>query len=236
MMKLVITFCLLISLCSNAQMEYFVGYNGSILIEGINLNNLTLSNTLSFTAKKNKTIFSLGIGREDWKYDYFLRSDSKSPAARNYHSSTFKIVPKIEREFAIADTKLSIIIGLGGKFYFVNQLKDSLSSKNIQNEFSNVRPSKLLIKGPNVDYTYMKEFDLITKMPLAILGSFAVHYRYKKCNFKLYYEPSFVLVKSKNAFDFSKERTRLFFYNDIGVGLNYQINFKKKEKNSTTNQ
>ena len=72
-MRLLILF-LAIALNINGQMHYYVEYNFLAKNKFVDLNNpvhAIVSNNISFGIEKNKTLYSLALGREDWFLNHF---------------------------------------------------------------------------------------------------------------------------------------------------------------------
>jgi hypothetical protein len=96
-MRLLILF-LAIALNVNGQLSYFLEYDYNIkkrFIDFTSLNDLIISNNVSFGVKKNKMIYSLGLGREDWRLDYFDKSIVQKPQLFNYHCRNLGVFNKL---------------------------------------------------------------------------------------------------------------------------------------------
>jgi hypothetical protein len=117
-------------------------------------------------------------------------------------------------------------------------MKDSLSYSKDHNFFKLTKPSVISKFNP---YSYENEVDgitfgskdeyyYITSVPYALTANFAIQYSFKKWSIKLQYEPTFIRVKTRNAANSNVKSSVFFFYNNIGLGINYPLNFKKKEK------
>jgi hypothetical protein len=230
-MKLIPCIVIFFAVNTNAQNKYFIEYNISNVFPS---NNVVLDNNLSFGVKINKILFSLGVGREDWYLQYFDNIYFTNPSIYNAHCRTYKIATSIEHEFLISTSKLSINTGLGVKMYFLNQLKDSLSS--IYGDLNTTRPSYLQdAKDKNIDLLNgidLDNFAFITSVPYSFTANIALQYTFKKWGLKLYYQPYFMKIKYETVKS-SKRGSNFIFYNNIGLGINYPLNFKKKDQKDT---
>jgi hypothetical protein len=245
-MRLLILF-LAIALNINGQLHYFLEYNFAIkksFIDFTSYNDLVITNNISFGVKKNKMLYSLNLGREEWCLEYFDDNVGQKPQLFNFYCRTFKITPFIERQFLLSNTKFSFRVGMGCKIFFLNQMKDSLSYTRDYNFFNLTKPSVL---SKFNDYSSKNEIDgitfgskdkyyFITSVPYALIANFAIQYAFKKWAIKLQYEPTLMRVKTRNAANSNLKSSVFFFYNNIGLGVNYPLNFKKKEKTSPPNQ
>lgn len=223
---------------ANAQLKYFLEYNGAVSPMIINppINDLVIDNSLSFGVKNNKTLYSLGLGREDWYLGYFNNKYYTNPAIYNSHCSTFKISSFLEQQFFIIKSKLSLNVGIGAKVYFLNQMKDSLSTYNKGRFYGmlyTMRPSYLLEAKKNnlnqLNGTDLDEYAFITNIPFSIFTNFAIQYSFKKWVLKLYSQPCLMKIKYKTVKS-SIEGQSFAFRINVGLGINYPLNFKKKEK------
>ncbi len=236
-MRLTIIIFLFIYVHSFGQKEFLIEYTSSIRAPDY-LDDLILSNNLSIGYKKNKTIYSVGFGREDWYLKYFNKSYSTNPSIYNAHCRTYKVSDSVERQFFIIKSKLSLNLGLGIKTYFLNQIRDSLS-RGVHGNLSSRRPPYLQdAKEKNIDKLNGVDLDnlaFITSVPYAFTANFALQYSFKKWGLKLYYQPYFMKIKYETVKS-STEGSNFVFYNNIGLGINYPLNFNKKEKTSPPNQ
>jgi hypothetical protein len=241
-MKLSLLFILLFGLNASAQRNYFIEYNTSVkkgLTDSYTLGDLILDNSFSFGAKMNKVNFSMGVGREDWFLHYFDTKYYSNTSLNTAHCRTYKMSALLDYQFSIPKTKLSIRVGGGAKVYFLNQMKDSLSLTAGDHSLRSLKPSVLL----NAKDTYSEPFQdiglanysFITSVPYALTTNLAVQYNFKKCALKFYFEPYWMMIKRKNAKHFTPG-SYFGFYTNIGLGINYPLNFKKKEKTSPINQ
>ena len=236
-MKLLILFLLLFGLNANAQRNYFIEYNISTTV--LSSDFLVLDNSLSVGVKMNKILFSMGVGREDWSADYFNNKNKPYTNMSLYisHCRTYKIAAMFDYQFSIPKTKLSIRVGGGAKVYFLNQMKDSLSLGSNDHVLQSLKPSALLNA---TDYVYpfengLANYSFITSVPYALTTNLAVQYNFKKCALKFYFEPYWMMIKIKNAKHFTPG-SNFGFYSNLGLGINYPLNFNKKEKTSPPNQ
>lgn len=234
-MKLSLFFTLLFWFNSNSQLSYFIEYNGSVkekLTDIIQKRDLVIDNNISICAKKNKMLFSIGLGREDWYMEYFNKEYTFNPEYFAFHCRTYKLTALIERQFLIPKTKLSVRIGAGGKYYFLNQMKDSYILNYPEDRLVGSKPSVLY----NAKDTYQEpfngvgldEYSYITSVPFAVIGNLAFQYKFKKLGLKLYFEPYFMWINYKNAKYFTRG-SNFAFYSNLGLGVNYPLNFKSKE-------
>jgi len=225
----------------SGQLRYFVEYNTSLkkgLMDSYTLGDLVLDNSFSFGFKMNKTLYSLGVGREDWYLHYFNNKNYTNPSLYNAHCSTYKMSALIEYQFSIPKTKLSIRVGGGAKVYFLNQMKDSLSLMDNDHVLRSLKPSVLLNATESYEQPFygtgLANFSFITSVPYALTTNLAVQYNFKKCALKFYFEPYWMMIKIKNAEHFTLG-SNFGFYSNLGLGINYPLNFKKKEKTSPPN-
>lgn len=243
-MKLTVFFTVLFGFNSNAQFSYFLEYNSSIKEKLTDINqrrDLVIDNCITMGAEKNKMLYSIGFGREDWFIEYFNNVQLPSDVFEyiTFHSRTYKITALIERQFLIPKTKLSLRLGAGGKFYFLNQMKDSYIVSGSNNYLRGTKPSVLLNAKDAYDEPFqgvgLSNFSYITSVPFAVIGNFALQYKFKKLGLKLYFEPYFMWINHKNAKYFTRG-SNFAFYSNLGLGVNYPLNFKKKEQTSPPNQ
>jgi hypothetical protein len=245
-MKLLLLF-LAFSLKSNGQMNYFVAFDYTmrnrftdIDFDGKDLNDLVFNNYISIGIKKDKMLYSLGSGREDW-FLYFFSDYPIKNQVYNYHFRTYHLTPMIEREFKIPKSNFSFRLGVGCKFYYLNQMKDSLSFSFNPQILNSTKPSAIsalnsyasqtVIDG--VTFKSKDEYYYITSVPYALTANFAIQYSFKKWAIKLQYEPTLIRVKTRNAANSNLKSSVFFFYNNIGLGVNYPLNFKKKDQKVT---
>jgi hypothetical protein len=73
---------------------------------------------------------------------------------------------------------------------------------------------------------------LITSVPYAFTANIAMQYSFKKLALKIYYQPYFMKIKYETVKS-STEGSNFVFYNNLGLGINYPLNFKKKEKQNS---
>jgi len=241
-MKLFILFITL-SFYSFGQLEYFIEYNYLIKnrfldidFDGKDLNHLVFNNYISIGIKKDKMLYSLGSGREDW-FLYFFSDYPIKNQVYNYHFRTFHITPMIEREFKLPKSNFSFRSGVGCKFYYLNQMKDSLSFSFNPQILNSTKPSAISALNPYASQTVVNgvtfnskdKYYYITNVPYALTANFAIQYSFKKWAIKLQYEPTLIRVNTRNAVNSNLKSSVFFFYNNIGIGVNYPLNFKKKE-------
>jgi hypothetical protein len=249
-MKLSLLFIISLLFCSRSisQVQYFVEYNFLVKNKFVDLNNpvhAIVSNNISFGIEKNKTLYSLALGREDWFLNHFDNKNTIEPQMFTYYCRTHKLTPMIERQFIIPKSNFSFRLGGGCKFFILNQMNDSLSYAEYRNYFFSVLKPNVISKfNPNsfsnivngYDYGSLSEHYYITNVPYALTANFAIQYSFKKWAIKLQYEPTLMRVKTRNAANSNVKSSVFFFYNNIGLGINYPLNFKKKEKTSPINQ
>jgi len=230
-MKLTLSFILLFGLNAKAQSNFFIEYNFSNLFS---FDNLVLDNSLSVGFKKNKVFSSFQVGREDWNLLYFSDNNYYKTSSYNTHCRTYKIAALLEYQFSIPKTKLSIRVGGGAKVYFLNQMKDSLSL--LGNYLHSLKPKVLLNAPDNISDPFKNKglyyFSFITSVPYALTTNLAVQYNFKKYALKIYFEPYLMFVQYKNSKNFTRGST-FIYYNNIGLGINYPLNFKKKDQKVT---
>jgi hypothetical protein len=243
-MRLLILF-LAIALNINGQMHYYVEYNFLAKNKFVDLNNpvhAIVSNNISFGVKKNKMMYSLALGREDWFLNHFDNKNMVEPQLFTYYCRTYKLTPMIERQFIIPKSNFSFRLGGGCKFFILNQMNDSLSYAEYRNYFFSVLKPNVISKfNPNSftnivngnDYGSLSEYYYITNVPYALTANFAIQYSFKKWAIKLQYEPTLMRVKTRNAANSNVNSSVFFFYNNIGLGINYPLNFKKKDQKVT---
>jgi hypothetical protein len=231
-MKLNLFFLVFFFLQSQAQISYFIEYN--ISNDFLSADDVILNNNISFGIKKKKAFFSLGFGREDWYLEYFNNQYFTNPSQYNAHCRTYKFSALFERQFFIPKTKLFISFGAGGKLYFLNQMKDSLSHSIYGHALSTLKPSVLQNAKDTYDNPFqgngLEYYSYITNVPFAFTANLALQYRFKKLGLKLYYEPYFMRIKYRNAKYTTKTGATYAFYSNIGLGINYPLNFKKKDQ------
>ncbi len=242
-MRLLILF-LAIALNINGQMHYYVEYNFLAKNKFVDLNNpvhAIVSNNISFGIKKNKMMYSIALGREDWFLNQFEKSNIKKPQFFTYYFRTYKLTPMIERQFFISKSNFSLRLGMGCKFFFLNQMKDSLSYSLDREFFRVTKPSVISALDPNISQTIINgvtfnskdKYYYITSVPYALTANFAIQYAFKKWAIKLQYEPTLMRVKTRNAANSNLKSSVFFFYNNIGLGINYPLNFKQKDKQNS---
>jgi hypothetical protein len=238
-MKLVLALFLLICINLNAQKRYFIEYKFAVL-GFLSHVDLTVSNNISFGIKKDKTLFSIGLGREDWNLYYFDKP-FYAPTLFNYYSSTCSFSSLLEQKLLLPKTKLSINLGLGAKFYFSNNLSNKYTLDVYNNKLGPLKPSALSKFSPFKDENTIEgvavgsidRYRYISSIPYAITTTLAVQYNFKKLALKIYFEPYFMRIKYNSAIDPSKKGNLFIFYNNLGFGINYPLNFKKKDQKVT---
>jgi hypothetical protein len=233
-MRLTIVICLFFYFYSFAQSELLIEYTSSLRAPDY-LDDLILSNNLSIGLKKNKVIYSVGLGREDWYLKYFNSNYSTNHSIYNAHCRTYKISGLIEYQFYLIKSKLSLNMGLGIKTYFLNELTDSLS-RGVHGNLSARRPPYLQdAKEKNIDKLNGVDLDdlaFITSVPYALTANIALQYTFKKWGLKLYYQPYFMKIKYETVKS-STKGSNFVFYNNLGLGITYHLNFKKKDQKVT---
>ena len=231
-MKLMSLFSLLFVFQSTAQQNYFLEYRiANVLPEY----DVILDNTLCLGIKKNKTLLSIGMGREDWFLNYYNNKSFTNPTIYNSHCRTYKFSTLLEHQFFLIKSKLSLNLGIGGKIYFFNQMKDSLSV-GIYNYFDTYKPSYLQnAKNNNIDPLNGEALDdhaFIRRVPYAFSTNLAFQYSFKKWAISVYYQLSMLQIKSETVKSLTARSNYAFYYN-LGLGINYPLNFKKKEQKIT---
>lgn len=230
-MRLTFFYFLFFGLYANAQDKFFIEYTSALGGPSYVLD-LVLNNSLSCGLKNKKITYSLGIGREDWSLKYFNNNYSTNQSIYNTHCRTYTISGLIEYQFYLIKSKLSLNLGLGMKTYFLNQMIDSLS-RGVHGNLSARRPPYLQdAKEKNIDKLNGVDLDdlaFITGVPYAFTANFAMQYSFKKLGLKLYYQPYFMKIKYETVKS-STEGSNFTFYSNIGLGINYPLNFKKKDQ------
>ncbi len=244
-MKLILAFCLFLSLNANAQLKYSLEYNFSLQTEWFTFNpfmDLITKNNISFHIQNKKMLYSLGLGREDWRLNHFANYPTSSHV--NYHCFTYKITPQIEREIMIAKSKFSMRVGIGADVYIFNQLRDSLIFSSASHHLRQIKPATLSLLNKDGsstildgrDFGKLEYYNYIKSMPFALKFNFAFQYDFHFLKVKLFYEPVFIRVNNKSAENTAIEGSEFSFYSNVGIGINYPLNFKKKDQKTTTNE
>ena len=241
-MKYILFSVLFYSAYANAQLKYSLEYNFSLQTEWFTFRpfeDLIYKNNILFQIQNKKMLYSMGFGREDWRLNHFENYPKSSYV--NYHCHTYKITPQIEREIIIAKSKFSMRVGVGADVYIFNQLKDSLIFSSISNHLRQIKPSTLSLLNKDGSSTILdgrdlgklEDYNYIKSMPFALKFNFAFQYDFHLLKIKLFYEPVFIKVNYKTAENSAIEGSAFSFYSNIGIGLNYPLNFKKKEQKVT---
>jgi hypothetical protein len=223
---------------SQAQFQYLVEYNAALNVQLNDLRpftDLITDNNFSLVIKKGKTFGIAGFGREDWYLGYFNNKYYTNASIYNAHCRTYKISVSIERQFFVIKSKLSLNLGVGIKTYFLNQMSDSLS-RSIYGNLSTMRPPYLQdAKEKNINKLNgvdLNDLFFVTSVPYALTANIAMQYSFKKLGLKLYYQPYFMKIKYETVKS-STEGSNFTFYSNIGLGINYPLNFKKKDQKVT---
>jgi len=230
------SFFMFFALNAITQFNYLIEYNVSNIL--LSDDNIILDNTFSLGIKKNKTVGHFGFGREDWYLNYFNNKYFTNPSIYNAHCRTYKISASIEHQFYIIKSKLSLNVSGGIKIYFFNQMKDSLTGvQRTPNSLYITKPAVLVYAiQTNQDPfpgSNLADYNFITSVPFAILGNIALQYHFKKLALKLYVEPYFMRIKYRNAAVETETGASYGFYSNLGLGVNYPLNFKKKDQKVT---
>lgn len=239
-MKYTLFFVLFVSLLSNAQLKYSLEYNFSLQTSWFTFrpyDDLIYKNNISFQIQNKKMIYALGLGREDWRLNYFENLPVSSLV--NDHCFTYKITPQIEREIMISKSNFSFRVGFGADIYFFNQLRDSLTLSAHNVYFSRTKPSTLpylnhgyqggstILDGQN--FGILEDCNFIKSMPFALKFNFAFQYALHFLKVKLFYEPVFIKVNYRSAENTTVEGSEFILYSNLGIGINYPLNFKKQK-------
>jgi hypothetical protein len=232
-MKLTLLVCLFFSFRLAAQLEYLVEYNISNVLS---TTNKIIDNTFLVGIKKNKNILSIGVGREDWYLEYFDNVSFTNPSIYNAHCSTYKVSGLLEHQFFLFKTKLSLNLGIGGKMFFLNQMKDSLSVFTLDSQSTSLsiyKPSNILLaKMKNMDKingSDLDEFAFIKSVPFAITPNLSFQYSFNKWMLKFYAQPSIMKVKYTIATTL-KEGSFYTTNLRVGLGVSFLLNRKIKKK------
>ena len=218
---------LLLGFYSNAQMSYFVEYKGSVRVNSQSDNEF--SNSLLLGIKRKNSSFSIGVGREDWKYNMF-GNRIKGTKSFYGHCSTYKTMFNFNHNFKIPKTKISILAGVEYDLYFGGNLNDSLSLSFSSGKYLFRFSRNYLYQMPYNSSEYHGVYSAVSETPFSIKAHIALQYNFKKCTLRLYYEPYMMRFHYTDVkYADNKGKTFLFF-NDIGIGLNYPLNFKKKQE------
>jgi hypothetical protein len=218
------------------QFNYLIEYNVSNVL--FSDGDIILDNTVSVGVKKNKIVGRIGLGREDWYLRYFNNIYFTNPSIYNAHCRTYKVSASIEHQFFIIKSKLSLNVGLGIKTYFLNELKDSLSGSIYGNLWATRPPYLQDAKDKNIDLLNgidLDNFAFITSVPYSFTANIAIQYSFKKWGLKIYYQPYFMKIKYETVKS-SKRGSNYSFYSNLGLGINYPLNFKKKDQKVTANE
>ena len=238
-MKYTLFFVLFVSLFSNAQLKYSLEYNFSLQSEEFTFHpdeHLIYKNNISFQIQNKKMLYFLGLGREDWRLNHFANYPTSSHV--NYHCFSYKITPQIEREIMIAKSKFSMRVGIGADIYIFNQLRDSLIFSSASHHLRQIKPSTLSLLNKDGsstildgrDFGKLEYYNYIKSMPFALKFNFAFQYDFHFLKVKLFYEPVFIKINYKSAENTAIEGSEFSFYSNVGIGVNYPLNFNKKEK------
>ncbi|AEA43802.1 hypothetical protein [Fluviicola taffensis] len=214
-----------------AQMKHDIGLSSSwrqfnYLEKQINL-------TGEYTIHLHKFNAGVGLGAECW---YINRSTLTNPSVAMKPSFTGKLEPWIGFETKLFHSSVFVSANVGTRFYFLNQLRDSLilSEKSDNHFIINGGSKQHVLNTPNfipgTNYPIKGKYYYVTKMPIAFLTRVNVGYAFKRFKISAFVMPYWVRFHYENAgFSERKGKTFLFFY-DIGLGVNYTLPFKKKEK------
>jgi hypothetical protein len=226
-----------LNVLANAQLKYSAEYNFSLQVESFGpFDDLITKNNISFQIQNKKMLYFLGLGREDWRLNHFANYPTSSHV--NYHCLSYKITPQIEREIMIAKSKFSIRVGIGADIYICNQLRDSLIFSSASHHLRQIKPSTLSLLNKDGsstildgrDFGKLEYYNYIKSMPFALKFNFAFQYDFLFLKVKLFYEPVFIKVNYKSAENTAIEGSEFSFYSNVGIGINYPLNFKKKDQ------
>lgn len=187
--------------------------------------------TAEYAIYWKKFTAGVGIGGECWYHEYPF----SNPNRFMQPSYTAKIEPWLGFESSLFHSGVFISAKIGIRFYFLNQLLDSLNLvksyyyENLQlGDYSRHYVETLPnfdLYGPTKGSVYY-----VTKMNVFFLPKFSLGYAFERVKISAFVMPYKVRFHYQNAADPDKKgETKLFFY-DVGLSVNYRLPLKKKEK------
>lgn len=188
--------------------------------------------TGAFTLHLNKLTTGLAIGAECWYVEKSLNFD---PTDAMKPSFTGKIEPWFGLQSNLFHSNVFFSANLGARFYFLNQLNDSLSLKDKGTGLaisSRQAINSLPNYYPNSNTPMKAGFYYVTKMPFTILTRVNIGYEFNRIQVSAFIMPYWIRFHYENAtHSDNKGETFIFFY-DVGLGVNYTLPHKKEKANT----
>ena len=225
-----------------AQVDYRVEYDFSTRI---NNTHSQLNNSVGFGITHKNINVKACLGYEKW----FLNSTmlKRNPYISDYGyspQSAFKSELWIGYTLPVFKTHINIGMEYGLRFYFPNQVEDSLSmygyndpdllseglrlTKINRATFDQFVPFAEHNNINDVSFHALQDYYFITKMRLAHLLRVLVSYTYKSFQLKLFYMPYLIRFKYQNARYPEKTGSNYLFFHDVGASISYT--FPKRNK------
>ncbi|AEA43803.1 hypothetical protein [Fluviicola taffensis] len=210
-----------------AQMNHDIGICSSW--RGIETSKEAINLTVDYNFHLSKFTSGVSLGAECW---YINSSNFSKPNSLMKPSFTGKVEPWIGFETKLFHSGVFLSTQIGTRFYFLNQLTDSLSLFDDHLSVSSRKYVNSLSTSPQDIYGDSEKgrSAYITAMPLALLTKVNIGYAFKNVKISAFVMPYWVRFHYENAVDPTRTgKTFLFFY-DLGLSLHYTLPFKKKEK------
>lgn len=239
---LLITFLLTCAGFVSAQVNYHIDYLFSGRIENTHSQ---LNNEIGGGLSIKKVHFKLLGGVEKW----YVKQASVSyyPSHDYYYShSTLKTDLSMGYVTNISTTQLRVGIFYGWRFYFNNEVRDSVTlitsgsnrlfSKDYQ--LSTINRSTLAKINPyeqstiinGIVYGALDEYAIVTRMPYAQFIRLNVGYTFKQFALDAYYMPYLIRFHYQNAANHNITGKNYLLFHDVGIGLSYTFSSKYKNQ------
>lgn len=244
-MRITIFFLLFICVGTlSAQVNYRVEYDFSTRINNAHSQ---FSNVIGFGMSYKKMTAIACLGYENW----FLNPKmlKRNPYVSDYGyspQSAFKSELWIGYTLPIFKTHINIGMEYGLRFYFPNQVEDSLSMHGYNDPFQLNEGLHLteINRGTfdqfvpfaeynsinDVSFHALQDYYFTTKMRMAHLFRVHVGYTYKSFQLKLFYMPYLIRFKYQNARYPERTGSNYLFFHDVGASISYTLPKRIKEK------
>jgi hypothetical protein len=228
----------------SAQVNYRVEYDFSMRI---NNTHSQFNNGVSIGITHKNMNVKACLGYENW----FLNSKmlKRNPYVSDYGyspQSAFKSELWIGYASPVFKTHINIGMEYGLRFYFPNQVEDSLSmygyndpdqlneglhlTKINRATFDQFVPFAEYNDVNGVLFHALQDYYFITKMRMAHLLRVHVGYTYKSFQLKLFYMPYLIRFEYQNARYPEKTGSNYLFFHDVGASISYTFPKRNKEK------
>lgn len=182
----------------------------------------------NYAIQLNSFTASIGIGVESWYVNHMDFSTMSQ-------SNTGKIETTIGFSQNINHSNVFVFGDVGFRFYFLNQVRDSISLSNYYN-YQITSGSRQYIENLPLYYpdgsSEKGQFSYVSGMPFTFLTRFGLGYEFNRFKIRLFVIPYWVRFHYENASNPSITGKKFNFFYDIGLGINYTLPQKKEKSNS----